>query len=68
MQEAGGRRIKRSINIDMNSIRFCDKEMLSRFGKFELIRDYVREKEMCIRDRDLISLSQAKAENCITIR
>jgi miniconductance mechanosensitive channel len=45
MQEAGGRRIKRSINIDMNSIRFCDKEMLSRFGKFELIRDYVREKE-----------------------
>lgn len=45
MQEAGGRRIKRSINIDMTSIRFCDKEMLGRFEKFELIRDYVKERQ-----------------------
>ena len=29
MQESGGRRIKRSVNMDMNSVRFCtDKELL----------------------------------------
>ena len=33
MQESGGRRIKRAINIDMNSIRFCTPKMLERFVK-----------------------------------
>ena len=28
MQESGGRRIKRSIRIDMNSVKFCTPEML----------------------------------------
>ena len=64
MQEAGGRRIKRSVYIDMSSIKFCSVEMLSRFEKFELIRSYVQEKEKQIReynkqkkvaDKDLIS-------------
>ena len=41
MQESGGRRIKRSINIDMNSIRFCDKEMLGRFEKIQYISEYI---------------------------
>ena len=31
MFESGGRRIKRSINIDMNSVRFCTPEMLEQF-------------------------------------
>ena len=48
MQDSGGRRIKRAIHIDMNSIRFCDAEMLQRFERFELIRDYLdsRQKEV----------------------
>ncbi len=48
MQDSGGRRIKRAIHIDMNSIRFCDAEMLQRFQHFELIRDYLasRQKEV----------------------
>ena len=48
MQDSGGRRIKRAIHIDMNSIRFCDAEMLQRFERFELIRDYLdsRRKEV----------------------
>ena len=48
MQDSGGRRIKRAIHIDMNSIRFCDAEMLRRYERFELIRDYlaVRRKEV----------------------
>ena len=41
MQDSGGRRIKRAIHIDMNSIRFCDAEMLQRFERFDLIRDYL---------------------------
>lgn len=44
MQLSGGRRIKRSIYIDQNSIAFCDDEMLDRFGKFHLIKDYVNKK------------------------
>lgn len=44
MQDSGGRRIKRSIHLDMNSVRFCDTQMLDRFERFELITDYVRQR------------------------
>jgi len=50
MEESGGRRIKRSVLIDVNTIKFCDVEMLSRFEKFDLIRDYVIEKEKELRE------------------
>ncbi len=50
MEESGVRRIKRAVNIDMGSIRFCDEAMLNRFEKFLLIRDYVKEKEKEIRE------------------
>ena len=48
MSESGGRRIKRSLLIDMNSISFCSAETLDKFKKFELLRDYMdkREKEV----------------------
>jgi len=45
MDESGGRRIKRSINIDMNSIKFCTPEMLERFKKIEYVSDYVEDTE-----------------------
>ena len=45
MEESGGRRIKRAVSIDMSSIKFCDSSMLNRFEKFDLIRDYVLQKE-----------------------
>lgn len=45
MEESDGRRIKRSVLIDMGSIKFCDSAMLNRFQKFNLIRDYVIQKE-----------------------
>ena len=41
MQDSGGRRIKRAINIDMGSIKFCDEEMLDRFGKIQYISEYI---------------------------
>jgi len=42
MPESGGRRIKRSVSIDMQSIRFCDMEMLQRYEGIPFIGDYVR--------------------------
>ena len=44
MQESGGRRIKRAIHIDMNSIKFCTPEMLARFSKIRHIADYMQRK------------------------
>ena len=41
MQESGGRRIKRAVNIDMSSIRFCDEEMLERFAEIQYISEYI---------------------------
>lgn len=45
MDESGGRRIKRSINIDMNSIKFCTPEMLDRFKQIEYVSEYVEKTE-----------------------
>ena len=45
MSESGGRRIKRSIHIDLNSIKFCNDEMLKRFREFDLIKNYITEKQ-----------------------
>jgi miniconductance mechanosensitive channel len=45
MEESGGRRIKRSINIDMKSIRFCTPEMLEKFRKYQYVMDYINQKE-----------------------
>ena len=44
MQEIGGRRIKRAIHIDMNSVGFCDEPMLDRFTRFDHLGDYIRER------------------------
>ncbi|NNM32879.1 MAG: mechanosensitive ion channel [Gemmatimonadetes bacterium] len=44
MDESGGRRIKRSLPIDLRSIRFCDDEMIAKFKKIESIREYVESK------------------------
>ena len=44
MSESGGRRIKRAINIDMSSIRFCTQEMLERFSKIQYITEYLEQK------------------------
>jgi miniconductance mechanosensitive channel len=45
MEESGGRRIKRSINVDVNSIKFCTTEMLEKFEKFQYVAGYVKNKE-----------------------
>ena len=49
MTEAGGRRIKRSIYIDISSIKFCTKEMLEAFKKIDYLTDYIETKQEEIR-------------------
>ncbi|GAC23486.1 MAG: mechanosensitive ion channel protein MscS [Alteromonadaceae bacterium] len=44
MSESAGRRIKRSIYIDVNSIKFCDQEMLDDFRKIRYINQYIEKK------------------------
>ncbi|GLX70523.1 mechanosensitive ion channel family protein [Paenibacillus glycanilyticus] len=45
MQDAGGRRIKRSVYIDMNSIGFCTPEAIEKFKKIHVLSDYILDKE-----------------------
>lgn len=44
MEESGGRRMKRHINIDMRSVKFCTPEMLERFKKIRFLNDYVEQR------------------------
>lgn len=44
MEESGGRRIKRAIYVDLNTVRFCDREALERFKNIDLIEDYLAAK------------------------
>lgn len=41
MEESGGRRIKRSISIDMNSVHFCTPPMLEKFKGIALLKGYI---------------------------
>ena len=45
MSESGGRRIKRSLFIDINSISLCSSETLEEYKKFELISEYIDRKQ-----------------------
>ena len=45
MSESGGRRIARTINIDVNTIRYCTPEMLEKYKQYSLVKDYITQKE-----------------------
>jgi len=44
MSEAGGRRIKRAIRIDMNSVHFLTDAEIAHLSRIKLIEDYMRDK------------------------
>ena len=44
MSDAGGRRIKRPLYIDMRTIQFADEAMLERFKRIRLLRPYLEAK------------------------
>ena len=41
MTDSKGRRIKRSLNINMTSIKFCTDEEISQYKNIELLKDYI---------------------------
>jgi len=45
MSESGGRRIKRDLSIDQSTIGFLTPAEVERFRRFELLKDYMSEKE-----------------------
>ena len=50
MSESGGRRIKRSVNIDVSSVRFLTDEEIEKFTRFTLLRDYIERKQQELAD------------------
>ena len=44
MSDSGGRRIKRSIKINMKSIKFCSNEMIEKYKSIDLINNYINTK------------------------
>ncbi|MYC52569.1 MAG: mechanosensitive ion channel [Gammaproteobacteria bacterium] len=56
MTESGGRRIKRSLRIDMNSVRFLSDDEIERLSRYETLKDYMAEAR-----RKIESYNAAKA-------
>ncbi len=57
MQQAGGRRIKRSLNIDASGVRFLSDEEQQRLSQVRLLTDYVGRKQA-----EVSSWNQAQGE------
>jgi miniconductance mechanosensitive channel len=45
MEQSGVRRIRRSIFIDMRSIRFIDTELREKFSKYPVLKEYIEKTE-----------------------
>ena len=43
MSESGGRRIKRSLRLDMNSVRFLNEDEIEELSRRELLHDHMRD-------------------------
>jgi len=52
MEESEGRRIKRSVNIDISSIKFCNPELLDKLSQFDILKDYIPAKSQEIASRN----------------
>jgi miniconductance mechanosensitive channel len=45
MEETKGRRIKRAINIDIKTIKFCDEALLNKLSKVTTLTTYIKDKK-----------------------
>ena len=62
MSLSGGRRIKRSIYVDVSSIRFQSQDEVDHFTRFGLLKDYVRTKEDELADYNAELAAEVDAE------
>ncbi|MCT4603123.1 MAG: mechanosensitive ion channel family protein [Marinifilum sp.] len=71
MEESGGRRIKRHLNIDVKSIHFLSEEDINKFEQIKLIQDYMKEKKDEIRKANPegeVPVNQKRLTNIGTFR
>jgi miniconductance mechanosensitive channel len=45
MQESEGRRIKRSVNIQIDSIHFASEDLIQQLGKINILNNFIQERE-----------------------
>jgi miniconductance mechanosensitive channel len=57
MEESGGRRMIRTFNFDVHSIRFCDMALLEKMSRYDLVTDTVNEQIEKIRENELDAVS-----------
>ena len=62
MSESGGRRMKRSIHLDMNSIHFLSDEEVARLSRFEFLHDYLQAKW---RDLEVANAREVEGDDVI---
>lgn len=62
MQESAGRRIKRSLFLDVNSISFCDEKRIERYSKVDYIKEYIKTKRA---ELDLHNAEHANAKQSL---
>ncbi|MDX1704247.1 MAG: mechanosensitive ion channel family protein [Altererythrobacter ishigakiensis] len=63
MSDAGGRRIKRALTIDQNSVRFLKDEEVGDLSRFRVLRDYLERKKQEIADWNKSELAGEDAVN-----
>lgn len=71
MEESGGRRIKRHLNLDVKSIHFLSDDEIEKFEKIHLLKDYLIEKKNEIRSNNPkgeIPVNQKRLTNIGTFR
>lgn len=66
MQETGGRRIKRSIFLDVSSVKFMDKQLRERVGKINLLKPYFEEIEPNINAKYALDSEHPLNDNRLT--
>jgi len=68
VKEAGGRRIKRSINIDSTTVEFLNREQIEKFRQFDCLKEYLDEKLSGDIDPDGKDMNRRKLTNLGTFR
>ena len=54
MQASGGRRVKRSVNLDMTSVKFCTPDLLARYRNIDIIREYIDQTEQRVEEYNAV--------------
>lgn len=68
MQECGGRRIKRALDLDQNSVSFLTEQQQHDFQRFFLIREYLDDKQAEISDWNRVMLHDLAAASAVNSR